>query len=71
MRHQIQRLAVAALAILFALAVLYFRHQVVTAAGPEHFAQDPAATSTQTQITPTPIPTPETEESIRRRERLR
>ncbi|HEX6715978.1 MAG TPA: hypothetical protein VF088_02640 [Pyrinomonadaceae bacterium] len=75
MRHQIQRLAVAALAILLPLVVLYFRHQVVTAAGIEHFAQDPAATAaqspTQTKITPTPIPTPESEESIRQRERLR
>jgi hypothetical protein len=70
MRHQIQRLAIAALAILFALAVLYFRHQVVTAADIDHFAQDPT-TTTQTQITPTPIPSPETEESIRRRDRLR
>jgi hypothetical protein len=76
MRYQIQRLAVAALTILFALTVLYFRHQVVTAAGIERSGQGPAATptqspTTQTQIIPTPIPSPETVESIRLRERLR
>src|ERR1700751_1325295 len=75
MRHHIQRLAVAALAILFVFAAVYFRHQVVAAAGIEDFAQGPAATPAQSpnqaQITPTPIPTPETEESISQRERLR
>ena len=71
MRHQIQRLAVAVLVVLFIFTALYFHHQVVTAAGIEHFDQDPAATTAQTQITPTPIPSPETEESIRQRERLR
>ena len=73
MRHQIPRLTVATLAVLFAFALLYFNRQV-TAGSIEHFAQDPAATpaqpSSQTRITPAPIPSPETERSIRQRERM-
>jgi hypothetical protein len=70
MRHQIQRIAITALPILFALAVLYFSRQV-GAAGIEQLAEPPAATLAQTQLQPSPIPTPETEESIAQRDRAR